>query len=60
MESIFKKTLDRAPPRLKRIILEVQQYALNVIYVPCKDIPIPDALCRDIENENVSHEAEEI
>ncbi|KAL1378982.1 hypothetical protein pipiens_015233 [Culex pipiens pipiens] len=50
LESIFKKPLDKAPPRLKRIILDVQPYAPDVVYVKGVDVPIADALSRDVDN----------
>lgn len=48
LESIFKKSLDKAPPRLKRLILDVQPYNPTVIYKKGSSIPIPDMLSRDI------------
>ncbi|XP_053698805.1 uncharacterized protein K02A2.6-like [Sabethes cyaneus] len=50
LESICKKTLDRAPPRLKRILLDVTQYAPKIVYKRGSDIPIPDILSRDVED----------
>lgn len=50
LESIFKKSLDRAPPRLKRILLDVLQYAPEIIYKKGTDIPLPDILSRDVDN----------
>lgn len=50
LESIFRKPLDRAPARLKRIRLDVEQYNPRVVYVRGKDIPIPDILSRDVKN----------
>ncbi|XP_062542342.1 uncharacterized protein K02A2.6-like [Armigeres subalbatus] len=61
LESIFRKPLDRAPPRLKRIRLDVEQYSPKVVYVRGRDIPIPDILSRDVansENEDVDEELE--
>nr|XP_029713688.1 uncharacterized protein K02A2.6-like [Aedes albopictus] len=50
LESIFKKPLDKAPPRLKRIILDVQPYAPEIVYVRGENVPIADTLSRDVEN----------
>lgn len=50
LQSIFTKPLDRAPARLKRIILDVQPYGVTVKYKKGNDIPIPDALSRDVNN----------
>lgn len=50
LESIFRKQLDRAPPRLRRIRLEVMPYSPTVKYVSGKNIPIPDILSRDVED----------
>ncbi|XP_055591129.1 uncharacterized protein K02A2.6-like [Uranotaenia lowii] len=40
-----------APPRLRRIRLEVTQYNPQVVYVKGKNIPIPDILSRDVAPE---------
>ncbi|XP_055585053.1 uncharacterized protein K02A2.6-like [Uranotaenia lowii] len=58
LESIFRKPLDRAPPRLRRIRLEVAQYNPQVVYVKGKNIPIPDILSRDVAH-SIEPEAEE-
>lgn len=50
LESIFKKSLDRAPPRLKRILLDVTQYSPVIKYKKGTDIPLPDILSRDVDN----------
>ncbi|KAL1401413.1 hypothetical protein pipiens_006624 [Culex pipiens pipiens] len=39
-----------APPRLKRIILDVQPYAPEILYVRGENVPIADALSRDVNN----------
>ena len=48
LESIFLKTLDRVPPRLKRLMLDVKPYNPKVIYKKGSTIPIPDMLSRDV------------
>lgn len=60
LESIFRKPLDRSPPRLKRIRLDVSQYNPRVIYVRGKDIPIPDILSRDVLNQQKDEFEEEL
>lgn len=60
LESIFKKPMDRAPPRLRRIRLEVAQYNPTVVYVKGSNIPIPDILSRDVENCEDTEEDEQI
>lgn len=60
LESIFKKSLDRAPPRLRQIRLEVAHYHPKVVYVKGKDIPIPDILSRDVLNVEEADEKEEL
>lgn len=57
LESKFKESLDRAPARLKGLILGDQQYAPSVVYVLAKGIPILDAWYRDIKSVPVSLEA---
>ena len=44
---IFKKPLFAAPPRLQRMLLQVQGYDLDVNYVPGKEIPVADTLSRN-------------
>ena len=46
LESIFKKHLDKAPPRISRMLLRIQEYDVTVKYVPGKDIQLADALSR--------------
>ena len=48
LESISRKNLHVAPPRLARMLLRVQRYNVTVkyMYVPGKQIPIADALSR--------------
>ncbi|XP_062542356.1 uncharacterized protein K02A2.6-like [Armigeres subalbatus] len=60
LESIFRKPLDRAPPRLRRIILEVAQYDPTVVYVKGANIPIPDILSRDVANSLSTNDNEQL
>ena len=46
LESITRKHLMNAPPRLMRMLLRIQKYDITVKYVPGKDIPIADGLSR--------------
>ena len=44
--NIFCKPLSDAPPRLQRMLLQLQKYQLNVTYKPGKDLYVADALSR--------------
>eukprot|EP00105_Crassostrea_gigas_P044027 XP_019928175.1 PREDICTED: uncharacterized protein K02A2.6-like [Crassostrea gigas] len=44
---IFKKALFAAPPRLQRMLLQLQNYDLEVDYIPGKQIPVADSLSRN-------------
>ncbi len=46
LEAIFKKHLDKAPPRISRMLLRIQKYDVTITYVPGKDISLADALSR--------------
>jgi len=46
LESITKKPLSAAPPRLQRMLLNLQKYRLKIQYVPGKSIPVADTLSR--------------
>ena len=46
LESIFKKPIHRAPPRLQRMLLRVQPYNLTVSYKKGSQLFIADALSR--------------
>ena len=46
LESIFRKPLGVTPPRLQRMLLRLQQYDLDVGYVPGKLMFIADTLSR--------------
>ena len=46
LETIFKKNLASAPPRIARMMLRIQKYDIEIKYVPGKDIPLADALSR--------------
>ena len=46
LESIFRKPLNDAPPRLQRMLLKLTKYDLDVRYVPGKQTVISDCLSR--------------
>jgi hypothetical protein len=56
LESIVKKPLASAPPRLQRMLLRLQKYDLRVIHVPGKNIPVADCLSRNFLCGNESDE----
>ena len=46
LESIAKKPLSAAPPRLQRMLLQLQRYTFTLIYKPGKDMILADTLSR--------------
>ena len=46
LEAIMKKSLSAAPPRLQRMLLQLQKYDIVVTHVSGKSIPVSDALSR--------------
>lgn len=44
--AVFKKNLHSAPPRLQRMLLQLQSYDIDLTYRPGKDIPLADTLSR--------------
>ena len=44
LESIIKKPLSAAPPRLQRMLLQLQRYTFTLIYKPGKDMILADTL----------------
>ena len=46
LESIFKKPLVKAAPRLQRMLLQLQKYRLHVCYVPGRLMYVSDTLSR--------------
>ena len=48
LESIATKPLAAAPPRLQRMLLQLQRYDLKIIHVPGKKIPVADTLSRQL------------
>lgn len=58
--SIFKKALNKCPPRLQRMLLQTQKYDIELKYKPGKQLIIADALSRayikDPTSENFDNE----
>jgi hypothetical protein len=46
LESILKKSLAQAPPRLQRLLLRLQKYTFNFRYKPGKELVVADTLSR--------------
>ena len=46
LESIMRKPLAAAPPRLQRMILQLQRYDISIEHKPGKQIPVADTLSR--------------
>ncbi|RXN13855.1 Retrovirus-related Pol poly from transposon [Labeo rohita] len=46
LEAIIRKPLSAAPPRLQRMILQLQKYSFTIVHVPGKNIPVADTLSR--------------
>ncbi|KAL6471840.1 hypothetical protein MHYP_G00204900 [Metynnis hypsauchen] len=46
LESIMRKPLAVAPPRLQRMILQLQRYDIVITHKPGKQIPVADTLSR--------------
>lgn len=46
LETVFKKSLQKAPPRLQRMLMRLQPYDLHVKYKPGKELYIADTLSR--------------
>ncbi|XP_048747335.2 uncharacterized protein K02A2.6-like [Ostrea edulis] len=59
LESLFKKTLSSAPPRIQRMMIKVQPYDLNVKYKPGKYLYIADTLSRATESESSQSDKDE-
>lgn len=57
LESVMKKPLAAAPPRLQRMILQLQKYDITITHRPGKEIPVADTLSRksiESEHDNLS------
>ena len=51
IESIMKKPLCSAPPRLQRLLLQIQHYDLEIVHVRGKNLHLGDALSRNYVSE---------
>ena len=64
LETIFRKSLNSAPPRLQRMLLKLTKYDLEVRYIPGKQQTISDCLSRAplkvTESTNINDEQIEI
>lgn len=60
LQTIFKKPIQSAPPRLQRILFDLAVYSPTVIYKKGKDIPIPDALSRDCNHQSEDEEEDNL
>lgn len=62
LETILKKPLSAALPRLQRMMLRLQRYDLNVRHKPRKEIPVADTFSRlhlqDTDNTHGSFDAQ--
>ena len=56
LESIATKPLAAAPPRLQRMLLQLQKYDLKIIHVPGKKIPVADTLSRQVPTQQENSE----
>ena len=45
LQSIFKRNINKAPPRIQRLLPRLQKY-IDLIFSPGNNIPVPDALSR--------------
>ncbi|XP_054769307.2 uncharacterized protein K02A2.6-like [Lytechinus pictus] len=46
LESIHRKNLANAPPRLQRMLLRLQPYDFNLVYKPGREVALADGLSR--------------
>ncbi|KAI2666787.1 Retrovirus-related Pol polyprotein from transposon 17.6 [Labeo rohita] len=53
LETVFKKSLQKAPPRLQRMLMRLQLYDIRVSYKPGKELYIADTLSRAYLKEQV-------
>ena len=58
LESIATKALAAAPPRLQRMLLQLQKYDIKIVHVPGKKIPVADTLSRQVPVENDDRDSE--
>ena len=46
IEAIFKKSIERSPPRVTRMLMDLAKYNLKVNWIPGKEMHLADALSR--------------
>ncbi|UYV75138.1 K02A2.6-like [Cordylochernes scorpioides] len=56
LESIYKKPMDKMPPRLQKIFMEINQYGTNIKYKSGKELLIADLLSRDCKSYEILEE----
>ncbi|UYV80706.1 K02A2.6-like, partial [Cordylochernes scorpioides] len=56
LESIYKKPMDKMPPRLQKIFMEINQYGPNIKYKSGKELLIADLLSRDCKSYEILEE----
>ena len=44
LQFIFKRNINKAPPRIQRLLLRLRKYDIDLIFSPGNSIPVPDAL----------------
>jgi hypothetical protein len=59
IEAIKKKPIHCASPRIQRMLLKIQPYALDIKYKPGKELHIADALSRDYMNDTTGNTEDE-
>ena len=52
---ITKKSLEKSPARLQRMMLRIQTYNYTVTYSPGNTIPLADTLSRQPDADNAAH-----
>ena len=57
LEAILKKSLAAAPPRLQRMLLQVQKYSFTLQYKPGEEMILADTLSCAYIKESVSSQA---
>lgn len=56
--SIVKKPISAAPPRLQRMLLQLQRYDIDLYHLPGKSIPVADTLSRKFLPDTYPHISE--
>ena len=56
----MQKSLNKAPPRLQRMLLKLQKYDLTVTYVKRKELHVADTLSRAYLATHEAHNADDL